>query len=171
MKSQQIVCQYHGNTCEHDPKVQRGAGEDLGWGLQKPQHRGNGQLAGQHQDGAAERGEDRRTADGPAEGIVLLCAELLGHQDAEALGQTAEYTQHQPVQPVGGTQGCQSTDLQCFAHHHGIYHGIHLLEDVAHHQGQGEGYNQRKGAALRHGLDSGMIQGIPSISGGFGENV
>ena len=86
--------------------------------------------------------------------LFHACAEFLGHEDAETLGQALDNPQHHPVHPVGCAQGGKGVYSQGPANHHGIHHGVKLLEYIADHQRQCKGKDQGKGLSLSHVFDS-----------------
>ena len=149
---QQIVGHDNGGAQEHDTQIEQGVGQDVPGGLQQDQQRPRRALAQRQQQQGKEGGEDGRIADDVPKAAVVPRAELLGHEDGEALGKALDNAQHHPVQPVGGAQGGQSVHAQEFAHHHGVHHGIKLLENIAHHEGQGKGEDEPCGTALGHAL-------------------
>ena len=136
---QQVVGHDDGDAQEHDPQIEQGSGQDVRRGPQQGQHREGGPLARPHQQQGKQGGQHGGFADDVPEPVMLPRAELPGHEDAEALGEPLDNTQHHPVQPVRRPQRRQRGHAQIFPHHHGVHHGVELLKHIAHHEGQREG--------------------------------
>ena len=114
---------------------QQGAGED-----QPQDGKAHGQNGGEHQ----QRGN------APAQSPEISRAKALGHGNGKALHDPRNQPEHQPAEPVGGAHRSQGLHAGELPHDDGVGHGVKLLEDVAHHQRQGEQYDELGGIAPGH---------------------
>jgi CubicO group peptidase (beta-lactamase class C family) len=113
------------------------------------------QLTGNQKQQCRKSGENNGAANNSAEILKLLRAEFSRHQNTKALGNTLNHTENHPVEPVGCAQCSKGIYAQRLAHHHGIHHGIKLLEDVTHHHRKGEPDDQPRRGAFCHIKSSG----------------
>ena len=155
----QIVGRHHRQPGEQHPEIVDGDGPDLLGDPQQRRHRLRHRLAAyRHQDAAQGREQDGAGRRLPQPDEVPR-AEPLGHEDGEALGKALDGPQGEPVEPIHRPQGRQGVHAQHPAHYGGVHHGIHLLENIPRHQGEGEQEKQPPGTALRVYGQAGLLLG------------
>ena len=133
-----------------DRQVERGHVEDAVRRVQQAQraaHREQGEEGEQRGDAGGELDGD---GDGPAQALFVLGAEALGDEDGEALSCAADDAEDEPAEPVRRADGGEGFHPGEAPDDGRVGHRIELLEDVAQHQGQGEGDDVFVGLADGH---------------------
>ena len=113
-------------------------GHDIFGGIEEAENGVDGEKADNGHGNSDDSPQKGGHGDGLTEAVVVLSAEALGDQDREALGEAGGHPLNQPDDPFADPQCGEGLHPHHLADDDGIHHGVHLLEDVAQHQGQGE---------------------------------
>lgn len=81
---------------------------------------------------------------------MLASAEVLRHLNGKTLGEPLNDAQHQPDDPLSRPNRAKGIHSQRTADDHGVRYRVKLLKQVADHQREGKGEDQRAWPASSH---------------------
>ena len=144
----EVVEERGGKPGEDGDNINIGAVVDVRRGV----HGCEDNVAEKHRGGSEGRADDEAqpyAAGGtPAQLLVVLRAEVLGHRDGEAAAHAGAEAHHQEVDGPGGAHCRQGRAPQGLAHDGGVHHVVELLEQVSKQHRNAEAEDQPHGAAL-----------------------
>ena len=138
------------DAAEVNTQVGGGFRQNIGGGVHQPEHeRCHGQTDAGEQN-AQNEGHGQGGVDGAAHILVALGTVVLADDDTGTGGQTHKEADEHVHDGADGAHGGVGLVADIAAHHPGVHHVVHLLENIACQQGEGEGDQMLCDVALSH---------------------